>query len=212
MFQMSRGREASEGVAQLHKDYAASKVGMWLFIFTEILLFGGLFLLYSVFRSRHAQEFHVAASELSVFMGGTNTVILLTSSLTVALAISALQKGAKRVSLICQVLTILMGAAFLVNKYFEWGAKIGHGLYPGSPELLERSHGEVLFYGLYYVMTGLHGLHVLAGLILLSFMFLFTVRGRVNSGEFVRLENSGLYWHLVDIIWIYLFPLFYLIT
>ncbi|HWR73273.1 MAG TPA: cytochrome c oxidase subunit 3, partial [Nitrospirota bacterium] len=108
--------------------------------------------------------------------------------------------------------TLLLGALFLVNKYFEWSAKFQHGLYPDAPELIDRGHGQILFYGLYYVMTGLHGLHVLAGLVLLGSMLFFTVRERVNSENFGWLENSGLYWHLVDLIWIYLFPLFYLIT
>jgi cytochrome c oxidase subunit 3 len=203
---------APGGVMKQRGDYTASKVGMWLFIFTEILLFGGLFLLYSVYRTMHPGEFHLGAAGLSIPTGAINTVILLTSSLAVALAISALQKGEKRASLLFQALTILLGASFLVNKYFEWGAKIRHGIYPEGPELLVRSHGENLFYGLYYVMTGLHGLHVLAGLVLLSLMLISTIRGRINSRDFVRLENSGLYWHLVDVIWIYLFPLFYLIT
>ena len=196
----------------LQQQEHAARLGMWLFLATELLLFGGLFLLYSVYRSIHPQEFHGAATGLSIFAGAMNTVILLTSSLTIALSISALQKGDKRFSLLFQALTILLGTSFLVSKYFEWGAKIHHGIYPDGPELLLRSQGETLFYGLYYVMTGLHGLHVVAGLVLLSLMLIFTVRGRVNSRDFVRLENSGLYWHLVDVIWIYLFPLFYLIT
>lgn len=213
MFEMSKIHDkAPDSVMGQHRDYTASKVGMWLFIFTEVLLFGGLFLLYSVYRSMHPREFYAAATGLSIFVGATNTVILLTSSLTIALSISALQKGNKRLSLLLQALTLLLGASFLVNKYFEWGAKIHHGIYPNGPELLLRSQGEILFYGLYYVMTGLHGLHVLAGLVLLSLMLIFAVRGRVNKQDFVRLENSGLYWHLVDVIWIYLFPLFYLIT
>ena len=106
----------------------------------------------------------------------------------------------------------MMAFAFLVNKYFEWGAKIHHGIYPGSPELLSHSKGHILFYSLYYVMTGLHGFHVVAGIIVLLIMLCLTVKGIINSEDYVKLENSGLYWHLVDIIWIYLFPLFYLIT
>jgi cytochrome c oxidase subunit 3 len=107
---------------------------------------------------------------------------------------------------------VLLGLLFLVNKYVEWSAKMGHGLYPNSPILLERSSGEILFFGLYYAMTGLHGLHVLVGVALLAVMCWLLVRGRIKSTDFILLENSGLYWHLVDIIWIFLFPLFYLIT
>ncbi len=204
--------ELAKKAAAEHRDYTGSKLGMWLFLFTEMLLFGGLFLVYSVYRSVHSGEFHEAAKELSTVIGAVNTVILLTSSLTMAASISALQRGEKKTSVVTLVVTILLGAAFLVNKYFEWSAKFHHGLYPDAPELLERGHGQILFYGLYYAMTGLHGLHVLAGLVLLSIMLGLTVTGRLNSRDFAWLENSGLYWHLVDLIWIYLFPLFYLIT
>lgn len=195
-----------------HRDYTGSKLGMWLFLFTELLLFGGLFLVYAVYRAMHPAEFHEAAKELSTVIGAINTVILLTSSLTMAISISAIQRGNRKLSVLMQSATILLGMIFLMNKYFEWSAKFHHGLYPDSPDLLERGHGQILFYGLYYVMTGLHGLHVIAGLVLLGFMLFFTVRERVNSEDFGWLENSGLYWHLVDLIWIYLFPLFYLIT
>lgn len=195
-----------------HHDYTGSKLGMWLFLFTEILLFGGLFLIYSVYRAAHPEEFHAAAKELSTALGAINTVILLTSSLTMAIAISALRQGKRNSSIIYQSITILFGLAFLVNKYFEWSGHIHQGLYPNSPELLSRGHGEILFTGLYYVMTGLHGLHVIAGLLLIGTMLSFTFKRSVTRERFGRLENTGLYWHLVDVIWIYLFPLFYLIT
>jgi cytochrome c oxidase subunit 3 len=99
-----------------------------------------------------------------------------------------------------------------VNKGFEWGTKIEHGIYPNSPALLARPKGEILFFGLYYVMTGLHGLHVLIGVCVLSVMLILVAKEKINQRRFVPLENSGLYWHLVDIIWIFLYPLFYLIT
>lgn len=193
-------------------DYTGSKLGMWLFLFTEILLFGGLFLLYAVYRSQYAREFHDAAQGLSTTLGAINTIVLLTSSLTMALSIVALRQGKKKSSLILQVTTILLGLAFLVNKYFEWSGHFHEGIYPDSPQLLSRSHGEILFYGLYYVMTGLHGIHVIIGMVAIAAMLWLTVRGSVSAGNFNKLENTGLYWHLVDIIWIYLFPLFYLIT
>lgn len=195
-----------------HRDYAGSKIGMWLFLLTEILLFGVLFLLYSVFRSSHAREFHNAAAELSTTIGALNTFVLLTSSLTMALAVSATQKGRIRAATVSLSLTVILGVLFLVNKYIEWSAKIQHGIYPNSPALETRDYGEGLFYSLYYVMTGLHGLHVLVGVVLLFVMTLLLRKGKIHSGDFAKLENSGLYWHLVDIIWIYLFPLFYLIT
>jgi len=195
-----------------HRDDTGSKLGMWLFLFTEILLFGGLFLVYSVYRTMYQQDFHAAAAGLSTVLGTVNTVILITSSLTMALAISAIRRGSTRQSVLLQAATIVLGLVFLVNKYFEWSGHIHEGLYPNAPDLLARSHGQVLFYGLYYVMTGLHGLHVVAGLTLIGIMLAMTTRGVIRESAYVRLENTGLYWHLVDLIWIYLFPLFYLIT
>ena len=198
--------------AEEHRDDTGSKIGMWLFLFTEILLFGGMFLLYSVYRSKNPLDFHQAAFELSTVAGTINTLILITSSLTMALSISAIQKGDKKLSKAFLIMTIIFGLLFLVIKYFEWGAKFQHGIYPNSPELLDREQGEILFFSLYFIMTGLHGLHVLIGIFLLSFMLFFMVRETIGQNDFIKLENSGLYWHLVDIVWIFLFPLFYLVT
>ena len=194
-----------------HRDYTGAKLGMWLFLFTEILLFGGMFLVYARYRQVNTAEFHEAGREMSLFIGAANTIILLTSSLTMALAISAIKKGLKARCLVLQAATVLLGIWFLVNKYFEWSEHIRHGFYPDSPKLLAMSHGNILFFGLYYVMTGIHALHVLIGISLITFMMVLTLRGRVSGADYVKLENTGLFWHLVDIIWIYLFPLFYLI-
>jgi len=193
-----------------HKDYEGSKLGMWLFLFTEILLFGGLFILYSAYRARYPLEFHNSGQHLNVVIGVANTVLLLTSSLTVAISVTALRKGNRKLSIASLSATIMLAAAFLANKYVEWSAEIHHGLYPNSPVLLQRPHGEQIFFGLYYSMTGLHGLHVLAGIILLSVILVFVIRKNITGTDFNKLENSSLYWHLVDIIWIFLLPLFYL--
>lgn len=198
--------------AHIHRDDVASRMGMWLFLFTELLLFGGMFILYSVYRFTHPQEFHLAAKELNTVIGTFNTAILLTSSLTMALSIAAIQRRQKTLSIIFQLITILLAFGFMVNKYFEWGAKFHHGIYPGSDTLLSKPSGEILFFGLYYVMTGLHGLHVIIGVVIIAFMTVFTLRDVITHDNYVKLEAAGLYWHLVDIIWIFLFPLFYLIT
>lgn len=187
-------------------------MGMWFFLFTEILFFGGMFLLYSIYRYKYSQDFHSGAAEENIILGTVNTVILLTSSLMIALAIAAVKKGKNILSSQLQLATILMGVAFLVIKYFEWTAKIDMGIYPNSPVLLKLAKGEILFFGLYYVMTGLHGLHVLVGVVVISFMLYFTRRETINLENYARLENTGLYWHFVDIVWIYLYPLFYLVT
>jgi cytochrome c oxidase subunit 3 len=249
-----------------HRDYTGSKMGMWLFLFTELLLFGGLFILYAVYRAVHPQEFHEAAKELNVFFGTINTIILLTSSLSMAVSIAAMHRGNKIFALVNLVATIGFAGWFMVNKYFEWGAKFAHGIYPNSEYLLQHDKGEILFYGLYYSMTGLHGLHVIVGAIILIVVGVKLLRKpnksidldvarireikgarvavvddsgkvvwegeeiddsvksatldvryapvekRVKKEDYAALENSGLYWHLVDLIWIFLFPLFYLIT
>ena len=198
--------------AHIHRDDVGSRMGMWLFLFTELLLFGGMFLLYSVYRYEYPDAFHIAAKELNTIMGAFNTAVLLTSSMTMALSIVAIQRDKKTLSVVLQGITIFLALFFLVNKYFEWTAKIHHGIYPGSEELLSKSSGEILFFGLYYVMTGLHGLHVVVGMVLIAVMTRMTWKGTIAHDNYVRLENAGLYWHLVDIIWIFLFPLFYLIT
>ncbi len=198
--------------AHVHRDDEGSRMGMWLFLFTELILFGGMFFIYSVYRFLHQQDFHAAAKSMNVFIGTANTLILLTSSLTIALSIVAMQNRKKILSLTLQGITVLFGLLFLVNKYFEWSTEIGHGNYPGSPELLSQSSGHILFFGLYYVMTGLHGLHVIVGMVFIMFMMRFTMKDIITPDSYVKLEAAGLYWHLVDIIWIFLFPLFYLIT
>ncbi|HOM05294.1 MAG TPA: cytochrome c oxidase subunit 3 family protein [Candidatus Kapabacteria bacterium] len=200
----------SQNIAH-HRDDFGSKMGMWLFLFTELILFGGLFIMYMVYRVEYTEQFHLAAKELNLALGTINTLILLTSSLTMVLSIVAIGRGSKKVSIIYLIATILLALGFMVIKAFEWGAKFSHGLYPGGAELANLSNGEVIFFGMYFVMTGLHALHVLIGVVILSFMLVFLLRDKINKDNFIKLEAGGLYWHLVDLIWIYLFPLFYLL-
>ncbi len=194
------------------RDNTGAKLGMWLFVLSELLLFGGLFILYSAYRYKNPVDFHHASRELEVLLGTFNTLILLTSSLSMAASVSALQRGQRKLSRVLLLVTMALGLLFLAIKGLEWDTKIGHGIYPNSPTLLARAKGEILFYGLYYVMTGLHGLHVLVGVCVLGGMLVLMAKDRVSQFRFVPLENAGLYWHLVDIIWIFLYPLFYLIT
>ena len=194
------------------KDATGARLGMWLFILSEILLFGGLFILYSAYRYKNPVDFHHASRELEVLLGTLNTIILLTSSLSMAASLAAMQRGQQKLSMVLLMTTMALGLLFLVNKGFEWGAKIEHGIYPNSPTLLARAKGEILFFGLYYVMTGLHGLHVLVGVCVLFVMLMLLLKEKINPTHVTPLENSGLYWHLVDMIWIFLYPLFYLIS
>ncbi len=195
----------------VHKDYIGAKFGMWLFLFTEVLLFGGLFILYAVYLANYPQEFISAGAELDVRFGGGNTLVLLTSSLFVAVSITALRTGKVKMTLSLLGGTVACAVLFMVNKFFEWAAKIQHGIYPGSEHLKEMLPGEMVFFNLYYLTTGLHGIHVVIGALLLLWTMVLIKTGRVNAEDWVVLENAGLYWHLVDLIWIFIFPLYYLI-
>lgn len=203
--------ETSESAEKKPRDYAGAKLGMWLFLLTELFLFFGPFTAYSAFRYLYSGEYAIASQNLNLGIGSLNTVILITSSLTMALSIAALRKGSARASVYLLIITIALGTVFLGNKYFEWSEKISHGLYPGSSALGALGRGHTIFYGLYFFMTGLHAIHVLAGVVLLTVMAFLVGYKKVHALDHVRLENSGLYWHLVDVIWIYLFPLFYLV-
>ena len=171
----------------VHKDYTGAKFGMWLFLFTEVLLFGGLFLLYAIYLARYPQEFISAGKELNVWFGGGNTMVLLTSSLFVAISITALRRGAKRLCLRLLSATIACAVIFMINKYFEWNAKFQHGIYPGSAHLKEMQPGEMVFFNLYYLTTGLHGLHVIIGALILAWTMFLIKSPRVNANDWVIL-------------------------
>ena len=194
-----------------HTDDAGAKMGMWLFLFTEMLFFGGMFLLYAVYSTKYSADFSGASAELNMIIGACNTVILITSSFTAALSLSEIKKGALRSASASLGITALLGIIFLIIKYTEWSAKIGHGIYPGSAYFNDISHGKVLFYSLYFVMTGIHALHVLIGILVFAVILFMIYGGSIHEGDFIKLENAALYWHFVDIAWIYLFPLLYLL-
>lgn len=193
-------------------DSETGKLGMWIFLFTELFLFGGLFLVYAVFRFQYHDDFHHAAFELDTFIGTVNTIALLVSSMTVAMSITAIQKGQSGMAIALLLITLLLAGVFMVNKYFEWGHKFEHHIWPGSEVLKNMPRGELLFFGLYYMMAGLHGLHVVIGMILLTVTLIRIKQRHIHSQSYLLLENSALYWHLVDLIWIFLFPLLYLLT
>lgn len=198
-------------MSHMHKDYSGAKLGMWLFLYTEVLLFSGLFLLYSVYLSYYPDQFALSGAQLDTALGAVNTVVLLTSSLFVAMAVTAIQTDQRRQVLILLAGTILCAITFLGIKYLEWSEKFEHHIYPGSEMLAAAPPGESVFFGLYYLITGLHGLHVLIGALLLSWVAYRVHIGSVHAGDDIWLENSALYWHLVDLIWIFIFPLYYLI-
>jgi len=197
---------------EVHADDEAKKLGMWLFIFTELLLFGGLFLVYSVFRAQYPANFHEGSLELSVTIGAINTIVLLISSMTVAMALTAIQKNNRKLAMTLISVTLFLATVFLFNKVFEWGAKFEHGLYPGSKLMPMLERGDLLYFSLYFFMTGLHALHIIVGMVLLTICLVKVKSGNIHSQKYIHLENGALYWHLVDLIWIFLFPLMYLIT
>jgi cytochrome c oxidase subunit III len=198
-------------MSEEHRDDTGARLGMWLFLFTEILLFGGLFVLYSVYESDYPEAFSAGSHHLNLVLGTINTAILLTGSFCVASSLSAVRYGRRRLAVALLWSGVATGAIFLFNKYLEWSHEIGSGIYPGSPKLAHVERGEAVFYSLYYVTLGLHGLHVLIGSIVLATMAVWVQKGKVNPERFVALENGGLYWHLVDIVWIFIFPLYYLL-
>jgi len=215
--------------AHLHHHFAtseqqfdAAKMGMWLFLVTEILLFSGMFVAYTVFRVWHPEVFAQSSELLDWRMGGLNTIILLASSFTVALAIHFAQKNNKKALILNLGLTFFFALCFLVVKYFEYASKFEHGVFPGAafdPHGVSHGVDYALynvpfarqFFSIYFVMTGIHGLHVLIGMGLFTWITIGAVKGKYSSEYYTPIENCGLYWHLVDIIWIFLFPLLYLI-
>ncbi len=196
-----RGAGHGAGHADAATAYEAAKLGIWTFLATEVLLFGGLFTAYIVFRLKFPQLFRADYVHLNRVLGAINTIVLICSSLTVALGIAAIRKGKQGSLKLFLSLTILLAGVFLAIKYFEWTEKFALGLFPGTD----------VFFSLYFMMTGLHGLHVLGGMLVLGAMLVLAGRGRFSEHYYTPVEISGLYWHFVDLVWIYLFPLFYLI-
>ena len=192
----------------------ASKLGMWLFLATEVLIFGGLFVAYAVYHHLHPELFKAAHHYLDVRMGAFNTVVLLFSSLTVVLAVHGAQQGKKQMVMLNLLITLLCAATFLVVKYVEYSHKFEAGLLPGyyfTNATIASPDQAHIFFGIYFLMTGLHGIHVVIGMIVLGWLMWRMHKNEFNPQYYSPLEIGGLYWHLVDIIWIFLFPLLYLI-
>ena len=197
----------------LEQQREAAALGMWIFLVTEVLFFGGLFAVYAVYRSWYPDAFASASSHMVVWAGALNTVVLITSSLTMALAVHAAQTGERRLLLIFLSATMALGVAFLGVKAYEYSISIAEHHIPGAGFEYEPTYirQAQLFYSLYFVMTGLHALHMIIGLGLMAVMFWWTWRGTITREYASPIEISGLYWHFVDIVWIFLFPLLYLI-
>lgn len=201
------------------QQFDSAKLGMWVFLITEILLFSGMFVAYAVYRYWNPGVFEAASATLDQVLGTINTIVLLTSSLTVALGIHYIKQDKVQQCVYSLVATVGLAGAFMVIKYFEYTAKFDHGVFPGAAFDPHGAHYEHLagmthapqFFSLYFVMTGIHGVHVLAGMVVISWIAVQAWRGRYSSEWYTPIELSGLYWHLVDIVWIFLFPLLYLV-
>lgn len=195
------------------RQFDANRMGVWLFLVTEVLLFGGMFCAFAVFRGWYYEAFLEAHHHLDRVMGGTNTIVLIGSSLTMALAVRAAQTNRSRASAILLGITLLCAAVFLGIKYVEYSHKFHEGLLPGQyfhAAGFATKEANV-FFAVYFMMTGIHGLHVIIGMGLITWVLLRTRRGEFSSRYYAPVEGVGLYWHLVDLIWIYLFPLLYLV-
>ena len=197
----------------LGQQKEAATLGMWVFLVTEVLFFGGMFATYAIYRAWYPEAFAAASHELDVTLGTINTVVLITSSLTMALAVHAAQLGQRKVVLWFLAGTMVLGAVFLGIKSVEYYHKFAEHHVPGPAFQFEREyfrHAQ-LFFSLYFLMTGLHALHMVIGIGIMLVMFWWAWRGTITADYYSPIEISGLYWHFVDIVWIFLFPLLYLI-
>jgi cytochrome c oxidase subunit 3 len=201
----------------------ASSFGMWIFLGTEVMFFGGLFVSYLIYRLWYFGDFGAASKSINVVLGATNTAVLICSSLTVVLAIWAAQTARRGLMLLMLVLTMIFGLGFLTIKGFEYKDKFDEHHVPGAsfsfqnvpipghPDQYANPQHAQIFFALYFIMTGLHALHMVVGLGIFTWLFIMAWKGRFTPEYHTPLEIGGLYWHFVDIIWIYLFPLLYLI-
>jgi cytochrome c oxidase subunit 3 len=208
-----RGAKLAHHFDTIEKQDYAVRLGMWLFLGTEVLLFAGLFLGYTVYRHFYYEAFHEASRHLDLWAGTTNTIVLITSSLSVALAYHAIKQNKQKQCAALLIFTILCALAFLVIKAIEYRHKFQEGALPGIHYHFEEvtAPGANLYYTVYFLATGLHAFHVIVGMSVLLWVLARVLKGEFSSNNYVPVELGGLYWHLVDLVWIFLFPLLYLI-
>jgi cytochrome c oxidase subunit 3 len=193
----------------------ASTLGMWIFLITEVMFFGGMFLAYSIYRTKFPDVFAIASSSMNVYMGAANTVVLLCSSFTMVMAVRASTLGKVKAIVGWLIFTLIFGLAFLGVKAFEWTEKFELHHIPGMANFhlngVNQQGAAQIFFALYFCMTGLHALHMIVGVGILSWLIYETRKGAFTAEYMTPVDISGLYWHFVDIVWIFLFPLLYLI-
>jgi cytochrome c oxidase subunit 3 len=197
----------------MEQQLEASILGMWVFLVTEIMFFGGMFMIYILYRVLYPEGWVLGSNHLDVALGALNTGVLICSSLSMALAVRAAQVGSRRGQVVNLILTIAFGSVFLIVKYFEYAEKFEHHLVPGPnfDMSLPLANQQQLFFSIYFMMTGIHALHMVIGIGLMLVILAMAWRGRFGPSYYTPVEVSGLYWHFVDIVWIFLFPLLYLL-
>lgn len=197
------------------EQYQSGKEGIWLFMVTEILMFGAILVGYLIFRTIYPEMFAEGAKSLDWRLGFVNTLVLIFSSFTMAISISFVQKNQTKNAAIALATTVLCGAIFMCIKYFEYTHKFHLGLFPGrmlDVNAIGAEHANLgMYFGFYFAMTGLHGIHVLIGMALITWLLFRTIRGDFHSQYWIPVEGVGIFWHIVDLIWIFLFPLLYLV-
>ncbi|HEV7518728.1 MAG TPA: cytochrome c oxidase subunit 3 family protein [Thermoanaerobaculia bacterium] len=196
----------------LEQQREASTFGMWVFLVTEIMFFGGLFTAYVIYRLAYPVAFAAASNSLLTWAGSVNTVVLICSSLTMAMAVRSAQVDKKKAIVVFLLLTILLGGVFLGIKAFEYYSEFKEHHYPGANFHFEGANPQhaQMFFSIYFCMTGLHALHMIIGMSILGVLLVQSYKGRFSSQYHNPLECMGLYWHFVDIVWIFLLPLLYL--
>lgn len=195
----------------MEQQLEASTLGMWVFLVTEVMFFGGLFMAYIVYRHMYPNAWIEASHELDWRLGGLNTAVLIVSSLTMALAVRFAMLGDKSKQVLTLILTMALGTVFLVVKFFEYKAKFEHHLVPGPHFNPALEQGMQIFFSLYFMMTGIHAAHMIIGLGIMTYILINAQKGMYNAEYYAPVEVAGLYWHFVDIVWIFLFPLLYLL-
>ena len=200
--------------ANMEQQVDATKIGMWLFLVTEVLLFGGLFVGFALMQARHHDAFMAAHHHLDRSLGALNTVVLLISSWTMVMAVHSSKEGKRKKLIAFLLLTLICAGIFLGVKYVEYSHKFHEGLLPGKfyHHQGDTVPGQFMFFSFYFMMTGLHGIHILGGMTVIGWLLWRAIRGDFTAAYNNPVDITGLYWHLVDVIWIYLFPLLYLIS
>lgn len=210
---MSHSSQVAHHFEDLEQQNESLVLGMWLFLATEVMFFGGLFTAYVVYRTTYSEVFHEASRTLDLTLGTVNTLVLLVSSLTMAMGVYAAKTGRKNLLPLMLVATILLGLAFLGVKAVEYGHKFEHHLVPGAGFVWPGDnppHAQ-LFFVLYFIMTGMHAFHMVIGIVMMAMLLVMAMLGKFGPERYMGVELAGLYWHFVDIVWVFLFPLLYLI-